>query len=113
VEYKTHLSQVLNLSLAFRQYIQTQAYFFKPEYFTPEPFMAVDSKLNSGYTNDLSASITLKGSRDSNIPFMNNENLTFLASFGIYHRHTDSPDWALRMSELYAYLISIGLKISI
>jgi len=112
-EFKTHLTDNLNLIFSARQYFQTKAYFFKEAYVEVEPLMAVDSKLNSGYTNDISLSFTYKGNKENRLPILNNEKLTFLASVGFYHRHTDSPDWVMRMSELYAYLISLGFKISI
>jgi hypothetical protein len=75
--------------------------------------MAVDSKLNSGYTNDLSIGFTVKGNKNINFPIIDNNKVTFMASFGVYHRHTDSIDWIMRMSDLYAILINLGFKISI
>ena len=112
-EFKTHLSENTNIIFSLRQYFQTKAYFFKETYTEIEPLMAVDSKLNSGYTNDVSLSLSYKGNKDTKIPILNNEKLTIMGSIGFYHRHTDSPDWVMRMSELYAYLISFGFKISI
>jgi hypothetical protein len=112
-EFKTHLTENLNVIFSLRQYYQTKAYFFKEIYTEIEPLMAVDSKLNSGYSNDISVSFSYKGNKENKMPFLNNERLTFLGSIGFYHRHTDSPDWVMRISELYAYLISLGLKISI
>lgn len=112
-EYKTHLSEYTNISLNVRQYFQTKAFFFKPIYTVPEQYMGVDSKLNSGYTNDVSINMEFKGNKYSSIPLLDNDKLSFLASFGFFHRHTDSPDWIMRMSELYAYLISFGFKISL
>jgi hypothetical protein len=113
VEFKTHVSDYTNLSFNVRQYFQTKAYFFKETYTVPEALMSVDSKLNSGYTNDISVNLSYKGNRSNQIPFLNNEKITFMASFGFFHRHTDSPDWVIRLSELYAYLFSLGIKISI
>jgi hypothetical protein len=112
-EFKTHLSDNMNVAFSLRQYFQTKAYFFKGTYTEAEPLMGVDSKLNSGYTNDVSINLSYKGNKNTKLPFLNNERLTFLASVGFYHRHTDSPDWVIRISELYAYLITLGLKISI
>lgn len=112
-EYKTHLSDNLNLILSYRQYYQTKAYFFKETYMQPEPLMGVDSKLNSGYTNDISLGFSLKGKKEYGIPLLNSDKITFLGSIGIFHRHTDSPDWVMRLQDLYAYLISLGFKISI
>lgn len=113
IEYKTHINKSLNISIGLRQYLQTKAYFFKPEYTMPEQFMAVDGKLNSGYTNQITFDLSYKGSNKLDIPIINNDNVTFISTFGFFHRHTDSPDWATRVKELYAYLISLGFKISI
>lgn len=112
-EYKTHVSDYTNIGLNLRQYFQTKAFFFKAAYNEIEPFMGVDSKLNSGYTNDISINLEYKGNKNSDVPLMSNDKLTFTASFGFFHRHTDSPDWIMRMQELYAYLISFGFKISL
>jgi hypothetical protein len=112
-EYKTHISDNINLIFGYRQYYQTKAYFFKSTYEQVEPLMGVDSKLNSGYTNDASISLSYKGNKNNSFPILNNEKITLLASLGFFHRHTDSPDWVMRLSELYAYLISLGIKISI
>ncbi|MBS1493655.1 MAG: DUF3570 domain-containing protein [Bacteroidetes bacterium] len=111
IEYKTHVSNYTNISLGFRQYFQTKAYFFKPEYAAPEELMTVDGKLNSGNTNQLSLDLEVKGNKSLDLPFLNNEKVSLISSIGFYHRHTDSPDWATRLSEMYAYLFSIGFKI--
>ncbi len=113
MEYKTHLNDNFNLILGYRQYYQTKAYFFKGTYLQSEPLMGVDSKLNSGYSNDLSLSLSFKGNKNYKFPLLNNEKITLQGSFGVYHRHTDSPDWVMRLKDLYAYLISIGFKILI
>jgi hypothetical protein len=113
VEFKTHLSTMVNMTLGLRQYFQTKAYFFKSEYLTPEPFMGVDSKLNSGYTNDVSIGFTFKGDKSINFPLLSSDKFTLITNFGFYHRHTDSPDWIMRLSDLYAYLFTLGFKFSI
>ncbi|MCE1164264.1 MAG: DUF3570 domain-containing protein [Bacteroidetes bacterium] len=113
VEYKTHLSDALNVGLSYRQYFQTKAYFFKPVYTQVEDFMSVDGKLNSGYSNDVSLDFAIKGSKGMNFPLLDNDNVSFIGSIGFYHRHTDSPDWVFGLNELYAYLISFGFKISL
>jgi hypothetical protein len=112
-EYKTHLNDNLNLIIGYRQYYQTKAYFFKETYSRPEPLMGVDSKLNSGFTNDASVSLSFKGNKKYHIPILNNDKITLMGSAGFFHRHTDSPDWVMRLRDLYAYLISLGFKISI
>ena len=111
--YKTHLGDYVNMALSLRQYFQTKAFFFKPIYTEIESFMGVDSKLNSGYTNDFSIGFTFKGNKNVDFPIISNEKISLMTSFGIYHRHTDSIDWIMRMSDLYAILINIGIKISI
>jgi hypothetical protein len=111
--FKTHLSDNFSLTLELRQYFQTKAFFFKPEYLIPETFMGVDSKLNSGYTTDFSIGINLKGDKSFNFPLLNSDKVTFMANLGVYHRHTDSPDWVIRLQDLYAILINLGFKFSI
>jgi hypothetical protein len=108
--YKSHLSESVNFSLDLRQYFQTKAYFFKPEYLTPEPFMVVDGKLNSGYTTDVSIGFDFTGSNGSDFPLLNNDKMMLITKFGVFHRYTDSPDWFSRMNSLYAYLITLGWK---
>jgi hypothetical protein len=111
--FKTHISEVVNLSFDARQYFQTKAFFFKPVYTQIEPFMGVDSKLNSGYTTDLSVGLTVVGNKDIQFPLLNSDKLTVTTSLGLYHRHTDSIDWIMRKADLYAILINLGLKISL
>ncbi len=108
--FKSHITENINLLIDLRQYFQTKAYFFKPEYTVPETFMAVDSKMNSGYTNDVSVGLNFSGSKNINFPLLNSENTMLITKLGFYHRHTDSPDWFSRMNDLYAYLITIGFK---
>jgi Protein of unknown function (DUF3570) len=110
VGYKSHISEDVNFLLDLRQYFQTKAYFFKSEYLTPEPFMVVDSKLNSGYTTDISIGFDFKGSSGSNFFLLNSDKMTFITKLGFYHRYTDSPDWFSRLNSLYAYLITLGWR---
>jgi hypothetical protein len=107
---KTHLSDILGASIELRRYDQTKAFFFKPEYFEIEQFMTVESKLNSGYTNEVSLELTLNGSKNIHFPLLNNEKMQFNAGLGFYQRHTDTPDWFTRYLNLYAYLFSFGFR---
>jgi hypothetical protein len=108
--YKSHIKDNVNFVLNLRQYFQTKAYFFKSEYLEPETFMAVDSKLNSGYTSDISAGFDFTGSNGSSFPLLNSDKMTLITKLGFYHRHTDSPDWFSRLNDLYAYLVTLGWR---
>jgi hypothetical protein len=108
--YKSHLTESINFRLDLRQYFQTQAYFFKPKYLVPEQFMAVDSKLNSGYTTDISVGFDFTGSKGSDFPLLNSDKMALITKLGFYHRYTDSPDWFSNLNSLYAYLITLGWR---
>ena len=92
-----------------RNYIQSKAYFFKPEYTSMENYLAVDSKLNECYANELQLKLTLKSgllslrSSPSNI-----SDITALIK--IYHRHVTTPDWHSRKKDLFALIMNIGYR---
>lgn len=97
-------------NLEFRHYLQTRAFFFKPQYTKVEQYMSVDDKLNSGYSDEAVVNFTLKGKKGALIPLFSNEKLSWTGSFGFYARHMDSPNWITGYNILYAYLFSIGLR---
>ena len=108
--YRSHIKDNINFVLDLRQYFQTKAYFFKSTYLAPETFMAVDSKLNSGYTTDISIGFDFAGSNGSSFPLLNSDKMTLITKLGFYHRYTDSPDWFSRANSLYAYLVTLGWR---
>ena len=95
-------------TLELRHYLQTKAFFFKPEYTAIEQYMTVDQKLNSGYTDEAMFNFVLKGKKGGN--FLSNEKLSLTGSAGFYRRYTDSPDWIFGYQVLYAYLFSLGVR---
>jgi len=103
-----NFSDVFSASVEARYYTQTRAFFFKPIYDVPEEYMSVDSKLNSGYSGELTFNAVFKGKKGSS--FLTNEKMQLLASLGFYQRHYDSPDWHSDLLNLYATLFSIGLR---
>ena len=109
-EFKTHLADWINMSLGARQYFQTKAFFFKPEYTQPETFMGVEGSLNSGYTNTLSLGFTFTGNKSLSIPFLTSDKVSLITKLQFYHRRTDSPDWVMQLNDLYAYILTFGFK---
>ncbi|NOS86692.1 MAG: DUF3570 domain-containing protein [Ignavibacteria bacterium] len=105
-----NFSQWFSATLDLRHYLQTRAFFFKPQYFAVEQFMTVDSKLNSGFSDQVMLSLALKGRKSAGFPFFTNEKLSLTGSAGFYRRQNDSPDWFSHYNTLYAYLLSIGIR---
>ncbi len=103
-----NFSETFSGSLELRHYIQTRAFFFKPVYDVPEEYMSVDSKLNSGYSDNINVTLSLKGKHGSG--FLTNEKLQLVGSAGFYLRHYDSPDWHADLNNLIAALLSIGIR---
>jgi len=103
-----NFSDRLSGSVELRYYIQSRAFFFKPVYDIPEEFMTVDSKLNSGFSDEINFKVSLKGKKGSG--FLTNENMQLIGSLGFYQRHYNSPDWHSDLLNLYATLFSIGIR---
>ena len=99
------------LGLGVRNYTQTRAFFFKPDYTIPESLMSVDSNLDSGYTWEFRISSKFNGTFFRKLlPSWNHDKFSVDFSFSLYHRHTDTPNWHSRNNNLYAYLTSIGFR---
>lgn len=105
-----NFSPWVSASLDLRHYSQSRAFFFKPEYTAVEQYMSVDSKLNSGYTDQVMLNMVFRGKKGGNFPFFSNEKLSLTGSAGIYRRQNDSPDWFSHYDILYAYLLSLGIR---
>lgn len=104
-----------NLTLGFgiRHYAQTRSIYFKPEYAVPEPYMTVDSKLNSCFSNEFQFETEIRSVLLKNVPLVNllsHDNAAFLAELNFYHRRTTTPDWFSRYLDLYAYILSVGWR---
>ncbi|MCB0259978.1 MAG: DUF3570 domain-containing protein, partial [Calditrichaeota bacterium] len=106
--YQRYLGSATILGLGLRRYNQSRAFFFQPSYSEPLTYMSVDSKLNSGYTNELEFQLTLDGSSGKWPQLGEKTQLNFSLNF--FHRHTDSADWHSRRKNLYAYYTNIGLR---
>lgn len=114
--YQHRLPSGLILGVGVRSYLQSKAYFFKPEYTEPEPFMTVDSKLNEAYSTELQFRATFGGTSLQSIPVLSllaNEHVALTTKLNVYFRHTASADWHSRYANLYAYILSIGYRIKL
>ncbi|MFQ5627286.1 MAG: DUF3570 domain-containing protein [bacterium] len=109
VVFQRHINRALTVGLGIRHYEQTRAYFFKPEYAAAEPFMAVDTKLDAGYSNDYQFTLTFKGGY-WRLPVLASENTQINLRVNFYQRHSSTPDWHSRLTEMYAYLFSFGVR---
>ncbi|MCB0727803.1 MAG: DUF3570 domain-containing protein [Ignavibacteriae bacterium] len=103
-----NFSETFSGSLEYRQYFQTQAFFFQPYYTSLQEFMGVDGQINSGYSNVLNFNFTLTGQKGS---FISNENMQLIGTLGYYKRHYDSPDWHSGLLNLYALIFNIGIRL--
>jgi hypothetical protein len=97
-----------------RHYLQSRAFFFKPEYTERERYMTVDSKLNSAYSNELQFDVHYSGVRFKNTALLrhllHDEKSDLHTIIKLYHRHTASPDWHSRRRDLLAMVLSVGYR---
>ena len=108
--FRQHVSEFAIVSLGLRTYVQGRAFFFKPRYDTPEPYMTVDSKLDKAFSNELQFVLNLNGGPHSRLPFLANEHMQFNLRLNFYHRRTATPNWHSRSKDLYAYILSMGVR---
>ncbi len=102
---------MIKLGFSWRYYTQTKADFFK-QYFTKldianGSYMAVDSKLNALYSNEIEFNFNMNGKL---IPFIDNEKFEYRIGISVFQRYTDTPDWHSRKQDLYALIFSTGIK---
>ncbi len=103
----------LTLGIGLRHYSQTRANFFKPQYPSAEPYMTVDSKLNSSVSDEFQFKLEIQSGLLKRVPLFNLlalDNSAFLADVDFYHRRTPTPDWFSRYRDLYAYILSFGWR---
>ncbi len=106
-----HLNDITTIGLGFRNYVQSRAFFFKESYLQPEEFMTVDSKLDRGYSNEVQFKLTLNGGDHfEQVPFLMNERVQFNLALNIYHRHTATPNWFSHSKDLFAFIMSLGIR---
>lgn len=103
-----NFSETFSGSIEYRQYYQTQAFFFLPYYTALQEFMGVDGQINSGYSNVINFNCTLNGKKGT---FISNENMQLIGTLGYYKRHYDSPDWHSGLLNLYALIFNIGIRL--
>ena len=109
--YMTHLSPHVIFELGLRHYLQSRAYFFKPEYFQAEPLMTVDIKLDKSYSNDLQLELIIDGGRGQDyLPFLTSEKVQYILGLNIYQRQTETGYWYNGDTNLLATNFNIGLR---
>lgn len=114
VFYQRYLSnEKIILGLGVRSYFQSKAEFFSGNYTGNEEFLAVDSKLSSQFSLEYQVKMILDGAYFSENSFLYNEKIQYNAKFNFYHRKTDIADWHSNYKNLYAYIISFGLRYKI
>lgn len=97
----------MTLSLGFRYYLQSRAFFFKEAYSQPEALMAVDSKLDSGNSQEYQFKLRFNGDM---VPLFGSEKMDVNFKLNYYHRFTDRVDWHSRLHHLSAIITSIGFR---
>lgn len=103
----------LILGAGIRLYSQSDAFFFEPEYTSPQRFMTVDSKLDGSYSAEFELEAIWGGQSLKGVPVLMtffSERVEMTTRFNLYVRHTDSPNWHSRFRTLYAYMFSIGYR---
>ncbi len=109
--YQRYLSKHVILGIGFRNNVQTQAFFFKPNYSAPEKYMTTDIKLDSGFSNELQLELILRGGdRQNFLPFLKDERVQYIFDLNFYLRHTDSPYWFNNSNKLFATNFNIGIR---
>lgn len=110
IQYQQHVGSAFIIGVGLRNYSQGRAYFFKPVYEAPEKYMTVDTKLDEVYSNDYSFKLTINGGRFPGWLLLSNEHVQMNIGLNFYHRHSATADWHSRYKNLYAYLLSWGLR---
>lgn len=109
--YQRYFSnEKLILGLGVRSYFQSKAEFFKESYAGNEEFLAVDSKLSSQFSFEYQFKLLIDGTYFSGNSFLYSEKIQYNTKFNFYHRKTKVADWHSHYKNLYAYIISFGLR---
>ena len=93
-----------------RAYEQSRAYFFRPEYAAPERYMTVDSKLDSGRSQEIQLRLRVNSSLLPDVPGLGSEDVDLDVRLGYYHRRTSTEHWNSRRRDLHAYVTSVGMR---
>lgn len=109
--YQRHFhNKKMTLSLGVRYYTQGRAYFYEEAYTSPQPLMAVDSKLDSGNSQEYQFKLRINGEMLNLLPIFSDEHVDFSFKFNFYRRHTTTVDWHARTRDLYAIITSFGFR---
>ncbi len=108
--FQQHVGDAMTVGLGFRNYFQGRAFFYQEEYAVPAEFMTVDSKLDEGFANEYQFKLTLDGSHLKGVPLLHNDRTQIHIKLNFYHRHTATPNWHRRAKDLYAYIMSMGVR---
>lgn len=110
IMFQQHIGRAITLGVGLRNYFQDQAFFFKPRYAAPEKYMTVDTKLNELYSNEYQLKLSVNEGYFKNIPVLSDENVQVNFHLNFYHRHSATPDWHSRFKNLFAYIVSFGVR---
>ena len=104
-------SDRVTVEFGVRSYTQGRAYFFKPAYSEPEPYMSVDAKLDSGHSMEYEFQTTVPGSWIlPGVDGESDETMQLTGYVRYYHRYTSTPDWHSRRQNLDAVLFGLGFQ---
>jgi hypothetical protein len=104
----------VTLGLGFRRYDQNRADFFRAEYSIGDRYRTVDAKLDDLGSNEWEATASIQGGRfaeDGPFSILRNERVEYKGSIGFYQRRSARPDWFSGYHELFAAVVSLGLRI--
>lgn len=110
-DYQLYLSRNVIMDAGWRGNFQTQAFFFKPIYTSPEEYMTTDIKLDAGYSNEFKLDFILMGGHGQDtLPFLDDERVQYIFNIDLYFRHTNSPYWFNNKNDLSASNFNIGIR---
>jgi hypothetical protein len=110
-DYELYLSRNVIMDAGWRGNFQSQAFFFKPIYTSPEEYMTTDIKLDAGYSNEFKLDFILMGGRGQDaLPFLDDERVQYIFNIDLYFRHTNSPYWFNNKNNLSASNFNIGIR---
>jgi hypothetical protein len=101
------------LGFTYRRYDQTRADFFSTVYFHGDGLLTVDTKLNACWSNEWEINAVIQGTylKDrAGWSAFYSEKVEYRASLALYQRRSATPDWFSGYRDLYAYIVSIGLR---
>ena len=82
-------------------------------YFHGDGLLTVDTKLNACWSNECEINAVIQGTylKDrAGWSAFYSEKVEYRASLALYQRRSATPDWFSGYRDLYAYIVSIGLR---